>query len=723
MGCCDDKKKCCGISYKSIPAAMGDDTGGYKPENGAYYNTLIRYEANGALYFYTNDGVWTQLDGERFFEMIKEYEREANAMIDQRFDDLDVQEEINNKLDQMAEDGELGRIIAYYFDDKMKVIFPTYGIDGEDTLGDCTIFKIADKSLMIDCFADDSDTYSSITSTLLAEGISKLDYMLITHYHGDHMGNIFKLINDGYLDNAVVILPRAVTRWEGSDYTGNAIKSALEANNIEWVECSNQTITINDAEFELFNGSEADYSYYNALDSDSVEYNDYSICANVLYHDRKILMTGDAARTACRYITPRYLYSDYDLIKDNHHGFIEFTSEYAKKVNPDYVLISASDGMINKNLSRWASLSSYWQQCCDSKVYIQGLQSEPTVFSIGYNGVDVTSESYSVEGFGGRGSLQYYVDGTTSNTLRTGSLDYPFKTLAEANALMAKNMKSCTISLTVINTPSDVYPVYFSGYSSLSINFDNKLTNTDIEFYNCGQIKLTNCNTSGLIRAKNVKEITIDGLTSTVSSYSSIELYDCRATITGALVTSGFTNQMIRVDNSTLNFKISSLTTTLNSRRIFAGTNNTILYGADAITALSSYKFYTEIMTVDMLKTCNISENGFELQKIFQSDPATGVTSGIVCNENVWRFPYVVVVYVDGSNNNHVEKYPTSGVWNFFTSFLSSDGNTLYVDSASATFTDKTVTLSRNRELTLSTSGVTLGTQNTIKIKKIYGSI
>ena len=58
---CHKKKQCCGISFKSIPAALGDDTGEFKPENGAYYNTLIRYEANGALYLYTNDGIFVNI--------------------------------------------------------------------------------------------------------------------------------------------------------------------------------------------------------------------------------------------------------------------------------------------------------------------------------------------------------------------------------------------------------------------------------------------------------------------------------------------------------------------------------------------------------------------------------------------------------------------------------------------------------------------------------------
>lgn len=113
---CHEKKKkeCCGVSYVKIPAALGDDTGEAKPENGAYFNALVKYEANGALYFYSNDGIWTRLDADRFFEEIKKFERETKSEVDQYLDDLDVQEEIDNKLDEMVEDGTLGEIIETY---------------------------------------------------------------------------------------------------------------------------------------------------------------------------------------------------------------------------------------------------------------------------------------------------------------------------------------------------------------------------------------------------------------------------------------------------------------------------------------------------------------------------------------------------------------------------------------------------------------------------------
>ena len=45
-----------------IPAALGDDEAGKdKPVNGAYTNSYVEYEANGAQYMYDSYGVFTKI--------------------------------------------------------------------------------------------------------------------------------------------------------------------------------------------------------------------------------------------------------------------------------------------------------------------------------------------------------------------------------------------------------------------------------------------------------------------------------------------------------------------------------------------------------------------------------------------------------------------------------------------------------------------------------------
>ena len=50
------KKPPIGLVFVSIPASLGDDTM-LAPTNGAYSNAIVRYEANGAVYIYSCEGV------------------------------------------------------------------------------------------------------------------------------------------------------------------------------------------------------------------------------------------------------------------------------------------------------------------------------------------------------------------------------------------------------------------------------------------------------------------------------------------------------------------------------------------------------------------------------------------------------------------------------------------------------------------------------------------
>lgn len=61
------KKSCskckCGLNYVNIPITMGDNSEGsaVAPKNGAYCNAIVKYEANGAVYIYSAEGVPTLL--------------------------------------------------------------------------------------------------------------------------------------------------------------------------------------------------------------------------------------------------------------------------------------------------------------------------------------------------------------------------------------------------------------------------------------------------------------------------------------------------------------------------------------------------------------------------------------------------------------------------------------------------------------------------------------
>lgn len=48
-----------GLTFFSIPSSLGDDspTSPVAPKNGEYSNAIVKYEANGAVYIYSREGV------------------------------------------------------------------------------------------------------------------------------------------------------------------------------------------------------------------------------------------------------------------------------------------------------------------------------------------------------------------------------------------------------------------------------------------------------------------------------------------------------------------------------------------------------------------------------------------------------------------------------------------------------------------------------------------
>ena len=76
---------CCGCPFRKvvIPAIAGDDeTGTVLPENGLFQNALVEYEANGAMYIYSSDGIYTRIGSNS-----KSEEAASVAYVDKEVDD------------------------------------------------------------------------------------------------------------------------------------------------------------------------------------------------------------------------------------------------------------------------------------------------------------------------------------------------------------------------------------------------------------------------------------------------------------------------------------------------------------------------------------------------------------------------------------------------------------------------------------------------------------
>lgn len=108
------KKACeCGLKYVFIASAMGDDSeeSSMAPKNGAYCNAIVEYEATGAIYVYSSEGVPVEFAGADPSELERKIKELTNSLATETATretaDASLQEEIDSKQNSITANNKL----------------------------------------------------------------------------------------------------------------------------------------------------------------------------------------------------------------------------------------------------------------------------------------------------------------------------------------------------------------------------------------------------------------------------------------------------------------------------------------------------------------------------------------------------------------------------------------------------------------------------------------
>lgn len=291
------------------------------------------YESFLALQEYVNNTKDTLEDA---FNTLDDYVRNY-------FNNLDVQEEINNKLDEMVEDGTLFNIISNYL--PINISVPS-AINSSAITSSCLIINVDGKTIMYD--VGDTTSYSNIVSELARLNITYLDVVIISHFDGDHAGN-YRNIIDNYCDENTLfyigIVPSDITDWN-ADLT-------LYNNFISYMNTIGYTYNIpnNNSSVSLFNCF--DIRFFNTDINSITYYEDYtgeysveptlnllSLCVEInILNQLKVYCDGDAE------LPTQLLNIDYinpcDIYYGNHHATnLNGYYKYFDRLNPKIILLS-----------------------------------------------------------------------------------------------------------------------------------------------------------------------------------------------------------------------------------------------------------------------------------------------------------------------------------------------------------------------------------------------
>lgn len=320
----------------------------------------------------------------------------------------------------------------------LDVIFPRYGDNNESgDRGDCTIVGI-DKAhwFMIDCFADSTSSVSSIKRCLQENHIDKLDFLLITHFHQDHIGNFEELIRSNLVKKVYVpdaAKTNTTSGTNGMDATtingiNVRLKAAADRATVPYEIAPNGKVDFNGAELTFYNNSDDDYTYYNTGAKHANNYNNLSIALMVKHIGRTFISEGDCLTEAMIHnvgIVP----ANVDLLKAHNHGLTNMPLAY-KKVSPKDAVILASRTELRKGTQ-----FNYQSTLFDMGTNVYNLSSQPEDIHITYladNGqVSYNTNLRRLYPNMVDAANKVYVDASYSDRIKTGDAATPFINLNE----------------------------------------------------------------------------------------------------------------------------------------------------------------------------------------------------------------------------------------------------------------------------------------------------
>ena len=158
-------------------------------------------------------------------------------------------------------------------------------------------------------------------------GIKKIDYIVGTHPHTDHIGGLEQVINS--FDVGTIYLPKVVSNTKTYEDLLNTI--------------SNKGLSVTNARNGVYVIDEDNLKIeFVAPNSDSYDnLNNYSAIVKLTYYNTSFLFMGDAETLSENEIKTNV---SSDVIKVGHHGSDSSSSlEFVKKVNPSYAIIMVGE--------------------------------------------------------------------------------------------------------------------------------------------------------------------------------------------------------------------------------------------------------------------------------------------------------------------------------------------------------------------------------------------
>ena len=189
---------------------------------------------------------------------------------------------------------------------------------------DSTLIQTENRAMLID--AGERANGPAIIDYLISQGVAKLDVVVATHPHADHIGG-FPAIFDAF-DVGTVVMPDAVH----TTATFERFLDAVEASAAAVVPAvAGDIIELDDVVLTIVAPNGGDYH----------SLNNYSVVIRMMHGDNAFIFAGDAEALSEGEMLQNGHNLSANVLKVGHHGSVTSTSQaFLNAVRPSYAVIS-----------------------------------------------------------------------------------------------------------------------------------------------------------------------------------------------------------------------------------------------------------------------------------------------------------------------------------------------------------------------------------------------
>lgn len=275
--------------------------------------------------------------------------------------------------------------------------------------------------------------WDNVVEMLQDNEIEHIDYIVITHYDSDHVGNLKNLIDNGYINSETTIIMPSENKLADAN-TINYYKNIFFINKLTYkIPTEGEIIKINDFSLKFYNcNKEIQEELY-------TDYNDTSTIVLITHKDKKFLMMGDAGQKAQkRIVDENFINEKIDFYKIPHHGINSQTSSYPKLlklIRPDFAVQTAGIETFSKGYYTTSSDITTLRQM-NAKIYPCYMQDEYIKIRSNGNSINVLSgKNYELSMCPEEN--EFFIDiNATKDNIQDGSEEHPFSEIRQAISII-----------------------------------------------------------------------------------------------------------------------------------------------------------------------------------------------------------------------------------------------------------------------------------------------